>query len=79
MKIQTKLIVITIILLLVLGFFAYKNVKTTGSVILINNYDKGFDYNDYCEYNSETDTCLPADKCEFQTDNDGTKICLGKY
>lgn len=80
MKISTKILIITIILILILGLFAYKNVKATGSVILIQDYetkDKGFDYNDYCE--ATEDTCLPADKCEFQTDSDGTKICLGKY
>lgn len=78
MKISTKLIIITIILVLVLGFFAYKNIKATGEVILINE-NKVSQNDSYCEYDDNTGVCGPVGICEFQTDSDGTKICLGKY
>jgi hypothetical protein len=75
---QTALMIATIILLLILGVLAYQNIKATGKVVFIPyDYDKGFDYTDYCEVDSEAMTCLPADKCEFQTDSEGRKVCLG--
>lgn len=80
MKSKQILLIITIILLIVLGFFAYKNIQTTGKVILIQEYEAKvveFNSSDYCE--ATEDTCLPASSCEFQTDLEGRKVCLGKY
>jgi hypothetical protein len=81
MKSKTKLIILTIIILLFLGagyYFFEKtfHLKVNGEVTK-NNQDEGFDYSNYCE--ATEDTCLPADKCEFQNNTDGTKICMGKY
>ncbi len=84
MKQSTNIILIVLVLILlgIIGLVLFKslnlNVETTSKVIE-NNQVLGFDYNNYCEYDSEANTCLPADKCEFQTDNEGRKVCLGKY
>lgn len=84
MKQQTNivLIVIVLILLVITGLALFKslnlNVETTGKVIQ-NDQDKGFDLSNYCELDTEANTCLPASSCEFQRDSEGQKICLGKY
>lgn len=77
MKIKHILLIITILLILILGIFAYRNIKTTGEVVLTPfNYDKGFDNTSYCEIN-DTGACGPEGVCEFQTDIDGLKVCMG--
>lgn len=78
MKTKTKLLLITIALLLIIGILTYQNIKATGEIVLINENKVSQD-GSYCEYNIITDICGPEGVCDFQTDNEGTKVCLGKY